>query len=110
VSGCFRADLALVGFGNVARRFALLLDDRRELLVREYGLDCRIVGVATRRHGGRYDPRGLDVAEFDGGGSNTGGRASAALHIIDRLGQSDAEFRVVVETTTLDIAAGEPAI
>ena len=110
MNGCFRADIALVGFGNVARRFALLLEDRRELLMREYALDCRIVGVATRRHGGRYDPRGVDVAELDGSGSSTGGTASAAMHIIDRLGQSDAEFRVVVETTTLDIAAGEPAI
>jgi homoserine dehydrogenase len=110
VNGPLRADLALIGFGNVARRFALLLEDRRELLMREYNLECRIVGVATRRHGGRYVPRGVDVAAVDDGGSSAGGRESAAMHIIDRLGQSDADFRVVVETTTLDIAAGEPAI
>jgi homoserine dehydrogenase len=110
VNGCLRADLALIGFGNVARRFALLLEERRELLMREYALDCRIVGVATRRHGGRFDPRGVDVADFSGKESNIGERASHALDIIERLGQSDADFRVVVETTTLDIASGEPAI
>jgi len=110
VSGHFRANLALVGFGNVARRFAVLLEDRRELLMREYDLDCRIVGVATRRHGGEFDPHGVDVAEFDGKRSNTGGRPSLAFDIIERLGRSDADFRVVVETTTLDITAGEPAI
>ena len=110
VNGCLRADLALVGFGNVARRFARLLEDCRELLMREYALDYRIVGVATRRRGGRYDPRGVDVADFNGQDSNTGRRTSPALGIIERLGQSDADFRVVVETTTLDIAEGEPAI
>ena len=110
MNGCLRADLALVGFGNVARRFARLLRDRRELLMREYALDYRIVGVATRRHGGRFDPRGVDVADFNRQDSNTGRRASPALGIIERLGQSDADFRVVVETTTLDIAEGEPAI
>jgi homoserine dehydrogenase len=110
VNGCSRADLALVGFGNVARRFARLLEDCRELLMREYALDYRIVGVATRRHGGRYDPRGVDVGDFNGQDSITGRRASPALDIIERLGQSDADFRVVVETTTLDIATGEPAI
>ena len=110
MSGPFRANLALVGFGNVARRFAVLLEDRRELLMREYDLDCRIVGVATRRHGGGFDPHGLDVAQFDGKRSNTVGRPALALDIIERLGRSDADFRVVVETTTLDIDAGEPAI
>jgi homoserine dehydrogenase len=110
VKGCLRADLALVGFGNVARRFARILEDCRELLMREYALDYRIVGVATRRHGGRYDPRGVDVTDFNGQDSITGRRASPALDIIERLGQSDADFRVVVETTTLDIAAGKPAI
>jgi homoserine dehydrogenase len=110
VNSCFRADLALVGFGNVARRFVLLLEDRRELLMRQYALDCRIVGVATRHHGGRYDPHGVDIAGFDRRGSNISERASLAFDIIERLGRSDADFRVVVETTTLDIAAGQPAI
>ena len=110
MSAALRADLALVGFGKVARRFAMLLDERRERLAHDYELDCRIVGVATRRHGARYDPRGIDVADFPDGGSVTGGGNSPALHVIDRLGQSDADLRVVVETTTLDIAAGQPAI
>jgi homoserine dehydrogenase len=110
VSAALRADLALVGFGNVARRFASLIEERRDALASDYELDCRIVGLATRRHGARYDPRGIDVADFPSGGSVTGGGNSPALHVIDRLGMSDAQLRVVVETTTLDIAAGQPAI
>jgi len=110
VSAALRADLALVGFGNVARRFSRLLEERRQPLARDYDLDCRIVGVATRHHGARYDPRGIDVGDLPDGGSVTGGGHSPALHVIDRLAQSDADLRVVVETTTLDIAAGQPAI
>jgi homoserine dehydrogenase len=32
-----------------------------------------------------------------------------ARHVIERLGQSDAELRIVIETTTLDIRSGQPA-
>ena len=46
-----RADLALVGFGHVGRRFARLLNERRDWLALDYDLDCRVVGIATRRHG-----------------------------------------------------------
>ena len=42
-----RADILLIGFGNVARRFAQLLDQRREVLRREHDLECRIVGCAS---------------------------------------------------------------
>ena len=50
-----RADLALVGFGNVGRRFARLLAERRDWLSLDYDLDCRVVGIATRRHGWAFD-------------------------------------------------------
>jgi homoserine dehydrogenase len=39
VSRPLRIDLALIGFGNVARRFVTLLEDERQRLIREYGLD-----------------------------------------------------------------------
>ncbi len=110
MSAPLRADLALIGLGNVARRFASLLDDRRDRLLQDHGLECRIVGVATRCHGARYDPRGIDFADLTADGSQPGARESAAPQVIERLGTSDADLRVVVETTTLDIAAGQPAI
>jgi homoserine dehydrogenase len=112
-----RADLALIGFGNVGRRFARLLAETRERLAAEHGLTCRIVGIATARHGTAWSADGLDAdaaaARVERGGTATsddrpGGATS--LDIIERLGHSDAELRVVVETTTLDITAGQPAI
>jgi homoserine dehydrogenase len=105
-------DLALIGFGNVARRLVRLLDERRDLLSARYGLTWRITGIATRRHGAAHDPDGLDALEAarvveDGG---TLGGATTAASVIDALARSGAARRIMIETTTLDIEAGQPAI
>ena len=105
-----RADLALVGFGNVAQRFVSLLEESRARLACEDALECRIVGVTTRRRGALYDPHGLDTAQLTGAWPSVLPATSGAYQIIDRLRSSDADLRVVVETTTLDIEAGQPAI
>ncbi len=105
-----RADLALIGYGNVARRFVELLEERREWLARTCDLDCRVVGVATRTHGAWFDPRGVDFTQLDREGQQPSERQSTAPHIIESLGRSDAPLRVVIETTTLDIRSGQPAI
>jgi homoserine dehydrogenase len=106
------ADLALVGFGNVGRRFAGLIEERRGRLAADFDLTLRICGIATRRHGSAWDAGGLDVAraarEVEAGRALTSAAGSADL--IAELSRSDAPLRIVVETTTLDIAAGQPAI
>lgn len=108
------ADLALVGFGHVGRRFARLLDERRERLRRDENLDTRVVGIATRRHGAAWEERGLDVpaalARAESGASLDGEPGLDARAVIARLGRSPAPLRVAIETTTLDIGAGQPAI
>jgi homoserine dehydrogenase len=111
-----RADLALVGFGHVGRRFARLIEERRDWLALDYDLECRVVGIATRHHGSAFREAGLDAVamamsveaghplvdrEIDAGDS---------FDVIHRLAGTDAALKVVVETTTLDIAAGQPAI
>ncbi|CAN5702350.1 homoserine dehydrogenase [soil metagenome] len=89
-----RADIALIGYGSVGKRFARLLDEQRESLATDYGLSCRVVATATKRHG-----------------SMAGGqRCADAFAAISHLGTSDADLRVAVETTTLDIVRGQPAI
>ena len=88
-----RADLVLIGHGNVARRFVGLLNERAGRLRRDYDLTCRVAGVATRRQGAFYE----------------GDRCADAFVLIRRLGASNADLRVVIETTTLDVRAGEPA-
>jgi homoserine dehydrogenase len=110
-----RADLALVGFGNVARRFARLIEERRDWLSLDYDLDCRIIGIATRRHGSLFNPAGIDAVaaadRVDGGQMLDDGTAAGdSFEVIRRLAQGDAPLTVMVETTTLDIHAGQPAI
>lgn len=89
-----QADLALIGHGNVARRFEALLRERADRLERDHALTCRVVATVTRRRGAYYE----------------GERCPDAFDVIRRLGESDADLRVMVETTTLDVTDGEPAI
>jgi homoserine dehydrogenase len=106
--------LALVGFGHVARRFVHLLDESREALA-ALEIEPLVVGISTRRHGGRFDRAGLDAALAArrlGGGEAIGPELSSpsALAVIEQLGSHDAKARVLIETTVLDIQSGEPAI
>jgi homoserine dehydrogenase len=110
-----RADLALLGFGNVGRRFARLLDERRDWLTLDYDLETRIVGVATRSHGCTVKVDGLDAVSLavacENGKALSGGRAvNDSLEVIQELARGDAPMKAVIETTPLDIAAGQPAI
>lgn len=89
-----RADLALIGYGNVARRFEAMLSEQRDTLQSTYNLTCRVIATASRRHG-----------------CTAGGAACRdSFEAIAHLGRSDADLKVVVETTTLDIERGAPAI
>jgi len=53
--------LALVGFGNVGRRFAEQLQGPYGRAVKAAGARVRVTGIATARHGLAIDPRGLDL-------------------------------------------------
>ncbi len=107
-----RADLALIGFGRVGRRFATLLEDRRERLQQEHDLDCRIVAIATANHGGTIDTSGVDAvhAATRRESGQPVGASTTALDVITSLSRSMAPVRVVIETTTLNIQDGQPAI
>src|SRR5919112_4256825 len=110
-----RADLAFIGFGNVGRRFARLLGERRERLEADDDLTWRIVGISTARHGSTWCVDGVNSAEaaarVEAGLQLSSDAepptASRSREIIARLGKLDADLRVVIETTTLDITAGQ---
>jgi homoserine dehydrogenase len=111
-----RADLVLVGFGHVGRRFARLLEERRDWLALDYDLDTRIVGIATQHHGAIFRETGLDAVaaavKIEGGHPmvEPDVEASDSFDVIRRLAAGDAPLKVLVEATTLDITAGQPAI
>jgi homoserine dehydrogenase len=112
-----RVDLALVGLGHVGRRFARLIEERRDWLSLDFDLECRVVGVSTKRHGAMFRESGLDAVALAVAIEH--GRpiledpaleAADSFDVIRRLARTDAPLKVVVETTTLDITAGQPAI
>ena len=86
-------NLALVGFGNVGRALASLLEEQRA----DYPF--RITGIHTARHG--------TAIRRDGLGTNPefGPPAPSTAEFLDRAGAG-----VLIEITPLDPAAGEPAI
>ncbi len=104
--------IALLGFGNVGRRFAELLLGPYDHALRQRGVRARVTGIATRHHGVVIDPRGLALQECLG-------LVRAGLPL-DRLRggllATGAEFvqrvpaDVLVELTTLDPRRGQPAI
>ncbi|MBI3402826.1 MAG: homoserine dehydrogenase [Acidobacteria bacterium] len=118
-------DLILIGFGRVGRRFATLLRERRGVLLRQHGIGARVVGIATRRHGCIYSAKGLNapalaaavargnmITSASAVGAADAGAALAFLRTAaagSRAAARDGRL-VVVETTTLDIVRGEPAI
>lgn len=86
-------DLALIGFGNVGRAFARLIEKKRG------SFPFRIVGIHTARHGTAVDLKSLAVEPQFG---------PAAPSIEEFLGRAKAE--VAIEITPLIPATGEPAI
>ena len=121
-------DLVLVGFGHVGRRFARLLQEKNARLRGDYGMGWRVIGISTRRHGTTFDARGLDLEKalklVDAGlslgqltqpdavsqlGAETTGLA-LIKHATAETRRRQLQQLVVVETTLLDIKAGQPAI
>ncbi|HEX8027670.1 MAG TPA: hypothetical protein VF491_04370 [Vicinamibacterales bacterium] len=111
--------LALIGFGNVARRFVRLLDETADRL----DFSWQVAGISTRRHGSVVDPGGIDMrralATIEAGQSldridRTAGERSGIdviRQVTDAMADDAAEGRLVcIETTVLDIDRGEPAV
>jgi homoserine dehydrogenase len=104
--------VALVGFGNVGRRFAEQLRGPYAPALRAEGARARVTGIATARHGLAIDARGIDLARALRLVKES--RSLDALHRGPRLDEvRDFIARVpadaLVEVTTLDPRTGQPA-
>lgn len=56
-------NLALIGFGNVARALARLLLRKQEALKSQYDVTFSFTGISTGRHGCAVNPDGLNIEE-----------------------------------------------
>ena len=105
--------LALLGFGNVGRAFARLLLAKRDELHRRYGLTCRVVGIATGRHGAAIDPEGIDLERALALAEKGGSLAKLATSPQPGSGIAfvqECRADVLVETTPVDYQTGQPAV
>jgi len=105
-------DLALLGFGNVARALARLLLRKEAALRDDYGLTFRVTGIATRSHGLAIDPSGIDL-EAALRRVDSGQRLDT-LHQGAPVADTLAFVRacpadLVMEATWLDPQSGQPA-
>ena len=79
-------NLALIGFGNVGRAFARLLERKQDELQNSYGITYTITAIATGRHGAAIHPGGIPGAE-------------AAAHV--EAGGSRADFSAIPAPTDM---------
>jgi homoserine dehydrogenase len=54
-------NLAFIGFGNVARSLARLLERKSDLMKSKYDITYSVTGIATGSHGFAVNPNGLDT-------------------------------------------------
>lgn len=105
-------NLALIGFGNVARALARLLLRKQDLLKSEYNITFSFTGISTGRHGCAINPDGLDInkaLELVEGGKSILPLSSAAapdsLTVIER-----SQANVMFENSPVNTQTGQPAL
>ena len=111
-------NLCFLGFGNVNRTLAELLNNRAQELRDRHGISWRITGVASRRLGWIADPAGLDPAVLCGAGAhareksevttNPGVTTAAPRNVREWLAAAQAD--VLFEATSLNVKDGQPAV
>ena len=104
--------LAFIGFGNVARAFARLLDKRQAALELDYGLRWKTTAIATGNHGCISSSAGINLLEAVGCVERAGNLVElpGSMGMPDQLaliGSCDAD--ILFETTPLHACDGEPA-
>src|SRR5512138_2499395 len=105
-------NLALIGFGNVARALARLLLRKQELLKSQYGITFSFTGISTGRHGCAVDPNGLDIQKalelVESGKSILPLSAAAAPDSLTVIERSQAD--VMFENSPVNTQTGQPAL
>jgi len=99
--------LCFLGFGNVGRALARLFVAKTAELRDLYGIEWQITGVATRRMGWLSNANGFDVPALLAGNA-TGGNTSRSNDVREWLAHAQPD--ALLETTSLNVETGQPAI
>jgi homoserine dehydrogenase len=104
--------LALLGFGNVGRALARLLDTKRAHLADVYGLRTRVVAIATGRHGAILRPEGIDAVDaakvVEAGRSISGLGTPAPADGVAFVRALEAD--ILLESIPVNYHTGQPAL
>ncbi|HSG43549.1 MAG TPA: homoserine dehydrogenase [Anaerolineales bacterium] len=104
--------LALIGFGNVARALARLLERKRGLLESQYDITYSITGIATGSHGFAVNPDGLDINKalelVESGESISSLSTVDVQDSLSVIQHSNAD--VMFENSPVNTQTGQPAI
>ena len=104
--------LAFIGFGNVARSLVRLLERKRDLLNRDYGITYSITGIATGRHGFAVNRDGLDfhkALELAESGKSIS--PLSTFQVDDSLAVIEhSQADVMFENSPVNYDTGQPAI
>ena len=105
-------NLALIGFGNVARALARLLVRKQDLLKSNYDVTFSFTGISTGRHGHAVDPNGIDIQkalELVESGNSVSSLSS--IDVSDSLGViKHSQAGVMFENSPVNTQTGQPAL
>jgi homoserine dehydrogenase len=105
--------LALIGFGNVGQALLRLLQQKKDLLSKQYGLTFTITGIATASHGMAVDPMGIDP---DRALELISSRSDISILSSQPIPSDTFDFirtcqgEVLFENTPVNYTTGEPAL
>ena len=105
-------NLAFIGFGNVARALARLLERKRDLLKSKYDITYSVTGIATGRHGFAVNPDGLDVQQaLEKVESGKSISPLSTFQVEDSLAViKHSNASVMFENSPVNTQTGQPAI
>jgi homoserine dehydrogenase len=105
-------NLALIGFGNVARSLARLLLRKRDLLESQHAITFSFTGISTGRHGCAVNPEGIDIEEalrlVESGKSIS---PLSSFEVSDSLSViQHSSAHVMFENSPVNTQTGQPAL
>ncbi len=105
-------NIALIGFGNVARALARLLIRKQDLLRSQYDVTFSFTGISTGRHGHAVNSEGLDMDEALGLVEN--GKSLSPLSILQVENSlsviKKSNAHVMFENSPVNTQTGQPAL